>query len=126
MRLNEFGLFTDENIHPAVLQFLRSQGFDVRDVKERGRVGTPDDELLRLAGAEQRVFVTHDRDFGSLAIARFQSMVGIVYLRPGHIDASFTIGSLQALFNENLDYKPPFLVVVRRTLDDVKIRLRHF
>jgi hypothetical protein len=41
--------------------------------------------------------VTHDADFGTLAILQNEPLVGIVYLRPGHIDAQFTVATFQAV-----------------------------
>lgn len=40
MNLRDFRLLTDENIHPTVTAFLRSQGFNGLDAKEEGLIGT--------------------------------------------------------------------------------------
>ena len=124
MKLRDFRLLTDENIHSDVVQFLRSEGSDVLDVREESLHGTPDINLLRRAVSESRVVLTHDSDFGTLAIFGGEAVVGIVYLRPGHIDPQFTIDSVVALFREELDLTPPFIVVARRTGSHVTIRLR--
>lgn len=63
-----FPLLTDENIDPDVVAGLRRLGFDVLDVVESGRAGVGDVELLRWAVSQGRVIVTHDADFGTLAI----------------------------------------------------------
>jgi predicted nuclease of predicted toxin-antitoxin system len=85
-----------------------------------------DADLLRLAFSDSRVVLTHDRDFGTLAVARQEPLVGIIYLRPGHIQAQFTIESMRALLAANLDLQPPFLLVARRRGSTVSIRLRYF
>ena len=85
MRLAQFKLLTDENVNRVVVTLLRQRGFDVLDVAEEGLLGASDVELLRRAVSEDRVVVTHDRDFGTLAILRGEPVVGIVYVRPGHI-----------------------------------------
>jgi predicted nuclease of predicted toxin-antitoxin system len=46
MKLKELHLLTDENIDPAVLGFLRQEGFDVVDIKEMGWQGKRDIEIL--------------------------------------------------------------------------------
>lgn len=79
-------LLTDENVHPGVVSFLRENGDDVLDVKEEKMSGVPDEKLSRHAEEENRVIVTHDRDFGRLLIAQGTLSVGVIYLRPGHID----------------------------------------
>jgi predicted nuclease of predicted toxin-antitoxin system len=125
VRLRDFPLLTDENIHPAVVAELRMTGLDVLDVHESGLAGSDDVAILQLARSLNRVVVTHDRDFGALSIARFEPIVGIVFLRPGHIDPHFTIETLRSLFAENVELTPPFVLVAKRTGTAVSIRVRH-
>jgi predicted nuclease of predicted toxin-antitoxin system len=63
-----FPLLADENIHPDVVRFLRDQGTDVCSVTEEGLAGQDNLTLLRRAYQENRVMLTHDSDFGTLAI----------------------------------------------------------
>lgn len=67
--------------------------------------------------------MTHDSDFGGLALmgAKF---VGIIYLRPGHIQAKFTIQTLEAIRDNAPEVTPPFILVAERTGDTVQIRVR--
>lgn len=125
MKLQACKLLTDENIDSAVVRHLRSVGFDVKDVREAGLSGTSDRELLQICVDERRVIVTHDSDFGTLAFATGEAFVGIVFLRPGHIDPAFTIGSLDALVHEAPDLIEPFVIAVRRNGIDVTIRVRN-
>jgi predicted nuclease of predicted toxin-antitoxin system len=69
LTLLDFALIADENIHPAVVAYLRSTGHDVVDVKEEGLNGADDLTLIRRSVAEKRVILTHDGDFGTLAVA---------------------------------------------------------
>ncbi len=124
MKLRGSRFLSDENIHADVVAFLRSEGCDVLDVKEEGLDGSDDLPLIRLSIAEARVVLTHDSDFGSLAIAAQEPIFGIVYLRPGHIHPQFTIGMARVLFDQELDPQPPFIIVAVRSGSQVKIRLR--
>jgi len=124
VNLTDFGLLTDENIDPAVVAFLRQKGFDVRDCVEEGWVGASDQKLLTLAVDEKRVVVTHDSDFGSLTVGQNQHVIGILYLRPGHIDSQFTIDSIRLLLNHSLELPSSFVIAVRRAGFDVTIRVR--
>ncbi len=126
MRLLDFSFLADENIHPEVVAYLRAQGIDVACVSETNMAAADDADLLRLAVSDGRVVLTHDRDFGTLAVARQEPLVGIIYLRPGHIQAQFTIESVRALFAAKLDLQPPFLLVAKRRGSTVSIRLRYF
>jgi predicted nuclease of predicted toxin-antitoxin system len=126
LKIGDFKVLTDENIHGDVVSFLRSSGMDVLDVQGEGLQGSTDEELLIRAMADQRVVFTHDSDFGTLTILGGQQMVGIIYLRPGHIDPKFTIESIEAVLNSNLDFEPPFILVAHRKGSKVALRLRTF
>ncbi len=94
------------------------------DVAEEGLFGTTDVDLLRRAVSEDRVVVTHDRDFGTLAILAGEQVVGIVYLRPGHIDPNFTIETIEAALKQEHALLPPFILVVQRKDSHVRMRVR--
>ena len=124
MTLNGYKLLTDENIDPVIVAFLRQRKFDVCDVKENGWFGMKDIDLMPLAYQEQRVIVTHDSDFGTIIFTKGEPFVGVLYLRPGHFDASPHIQSLEVLLTSNLDMQAPFIVIAENTGVAVKIRLR--
>jgi predicted nuclease of predicted toxin-antitoxin system len=124
LKLRDFPLLTDENLDPDVVAHLRQLGFDVLDVVERGLQGTTDVDLLRQATSEGRVVVSHDADFGTLAILQGEPLVGIVYLRPGHIDPQFTVDTIRAVLSIDPDVTPPFIVVAKRSGNRVTARVR--
>lgn len=124
MKLRQFPLLTDENIDPDVVAGLRQLGFDVLDVMENGREGADDIDLLRWATSQGRVVVSHDADFGTLAVLQNEPLVGLVFLRPGHIDSKFTMEMIEVLLQADLELTPPFVLVARRSGDQVTIRLR--
>lgn len=53
----------DENIPVEIVEYLRSKGHDVLDVVASTHRGSTDANLWRIASVENRVIVTHDRDF---------------------------------------------------------------
>ena len=124
MKLVECRVLADENLHSQVVAHLRASGMDVLSVREEGWSGKPDTELLQLAVADGRVIVTHDSDFGTLAIRRGQPVFGILYLRPGHLQPSETIALIDCVLSQTIDVQPPFIVVAQRSGDDVTIRVR--
>ncbi len=119
-----FPLLADQNVGPDVVEGLRARGLDVCTVAELGLDTASDSDILAHAHAESRVVVTHDRDFGKLAIARGEPLVGVVYLRPGHIEPTFVLEMLDELERMEMDVQPPFLVVVERRGAVVRTRLR--
>lgn len=124
MTLAQFAFLADENIHPGVIAHLRDQGLNLVTVEALGLHGAEDIAIIRSALAAKRVVLTHDSDFGSLAIAGREPIYGIVYLRPGHIQAEFTIQTLKTLFDSGLHLTPPFLLVGVRRDQVVRTRLR--
>ena len=123
MKVLDFPLLADENIHPDVISFLREIKIDVESIAEKGIFGISDDDVLKLAVDSGRVVLTHDSDFGGLALmgAKF---VGIIYLRPGHIRADFTIKTFETIRDNAPDVMSPFILVAERTGDTVRIRVR--
>lgn len=124
MKLGELAYLADENCDPGVVGYLRGLGWSVATTTELGLNGKPDTDVLDTAVASGRVVITHDRDFGTLAIAARLPVIGILYLRPGHISTEFTVGTIEALMQRDPDVQPPFILVARRDGDQVTIRIR--
>jgi len=116
----------DENIHPSIVAFLRTEGYAVKDVKEENLNGSSDKFLLDLANNENRIILTHDSDFGTIVFTQQIDFKGIIYLRPGHFDPTFTISTLKSLFMNDFSVTSPFIIVAENKGDSVKIRIRQF
>jgi predicted nuclease of predicted toxin-antitoxin system len=124
MKPLELPLLADENVHPDVVADLRKRGNDVRTVADEGLRGSDDVAILRCAHAARRVVVTHDSDFGKLAIQAGEPYTGIIFLRPGHISPEFVLGALAALEASSITVTPPFIAVVERKDAQVRVRVR--
>lgn len=98
MKLRQAHLLADENISPKVLAYLRSIGLDVLDTKEQRWCGTADEELINRAYREQRFILTHDSDFGTLAINQGKPCYGILYLRIKNLKSINVIRACENLF----------------------------
>jgi hypothetical protein len=57
-------------------------------------------------------------------IALGAPFVGIVYLRPGHISASFVLAVVDAVLQSPVDVEPPFILVAERREATVRVRVR--
>jgi predicted nuclease of predicted toxin-antitoxin system len=124
VRVLDYPLLADENIHPGVIQSLRSRGRDVRTVLEEGLQGCDDLEVLRRAHAQGRVVITHDADFGALATRAGEPMVGVVFLRPGNISPLIVLQMLEAIEAEAPVVAAPFLAVAQRAGRTIRVRVR--
>ena len=123
MKALDFPLLVDENLNPEVIEFLRKAGLDVDSVAEQGKFGLSDIDVLQQATEAGRVVLTHDSDFGGLALMGAE-FIGIIFLRPGHIHVDFTVKTLEAIRDNAPEVTPPFILVAERTGDIVKIRVR--
>ena len=126
MKLINYAFFTDENINPIIVEYLRQRGCDIFDVNEQGLSGNTDAFLLNLATNQNRVVLTHDSDFGTLVIADGKPFIGIVYLKPGHILPQFTLQSLDAIFKEIDLIENPFIIVAKHNGMTTRVRVRQF
>ncbi len=68
MKLLDIKILTEENISPKVAEFPRDICYDVLDVKEQRWYGREDEALLNIACRDHRFGLTHDSEFGILAI----------------------------------------------------------
>ncbi|GFP20897.1 hypothetical protein HKBW3S06_00124 [Candidatus Hakubella thermalkaliphila] len=112
---------TDENVPRPIVQLLRDQGYDVKDVHESGLAGCKDPSVISLARQEGRILVTADKDFSNLLLYPLGSHAGIVVLKMERP----TGRGLTALFHLFLD--SPALAEVSSALVIVqrgKVRIR--
>jgi uncharacterized protein with PIN domain len=64
----------DEDVNPAVAKIARGLGMDVISIHEIARLSLPDEEQLRFAASESRIFITRNgKDFIRLGVVFFQT-----------------------------------------------------
>lgn len=120
MKFNQIKILSDENISPKVVAFLRQVGFDVLDVKEEQWFGRVDEALLNIAYQEERFVLTHDADFGTLAIHQGKPCYGILYLRLKNISPATMIQVWSELMQKELEIVPQSIWVI----EEKRIRVR--
>jgi predicted nuclease of predicted toxin-antitoxin system len=98
-----------------VAGFLRQRGHNVLDVKERGWHGKEDVFLLRKAAQTGRFIISHDRDFGKLAIHQRQSCYGVIYLRLKDQRSANAIRVMREFLDRDLDIRPGALIVLQES-----------
>ena len=70
----------DQDVYATTRRFLTDLGHDVVAASQLGLSRAADEELLKIAQEQGRVFVTRDRDFGHLVFVR-KLGAGVLYLR---------------------------------------------
>lgn len=124
MKFRSLRILADENVSPKVVAFLRGKGVDVLDTKEELWQGREDDELLEVAYMQGRFVLTHDSDFGSLAIHQGKKYFGIIYLRLSNPHPRNVIDMCRKLLHVDADISRGALVVVEE--GRIRIRYREF
>jgi predicted nuclease of predicted toxin-antitoxin system len=105
----------DENTHGDLGALLLALGHDANEVRRT----TSDRLILAQAVLEQRVLVTHDRDFGNLVFGQGHAHAGIIYLRLSSTLPAFVLSRIEAALDAGYP-EASFLVVRDRT---VRLRL---
>ena len=94
----EIRFHLDENVDPVVAVALRQYGVDVTTAVDAGLRTKSDLEQLEFARQEERVVVTHDRDFLRMASADHEHF-GIAYCQIGSRTVGELIRSLQLIYD---------------------------
>ena len=90
----------DQDVYMATTRFLRGLGHDVATAAELGLSQAKDQDLLREAQAQSRVFVTRDRDFGNLVFVQALG-TGVVYLRMTPSTQAVVHAELERVLTQN-------------------------
>jgi len=106
-------LVADMDVAAPVVDFVRTQGVDVLSAREEGWGDLTDRQILARAHAMARFVLTHDSDFGTLAVHRGEAITGILYLRPGGRPPAEVIADIEALMEAEIDWTPPVIAVYR-------------
>ena len=106
-------LVADMNIASPVVQWLRAHGVDVVYALEERWFRMTDREMLLRASADSRFMLTHDADFGKLAIQMGEPYYGIIHLRPGDRLPSEVIADLAELNSMDVQWERGMLAVFR-------------
>lgn len=71
---------TDQDVYASTIHFLSGLGHEVVTAAHLGLARAKDADLLRVTHDEARLFVTRDRDFGTLVFVD-EGGAGVLYLR---------------------------------------------
>jgi len=113
-------ILADENVSPKVVSYLRGKGLDVIDTKEENWQGQEDEFLLEKAYIKNRFILTHDSDFGTLAINKRKKYYGIIYLKLKNMKPSNVIKVIEKFFLLDIEFSYGTLIVI----DKAKVRVR--
>jgi len=72
---------TDQDVYQLTIEFLIKEHHDVIPGKQLGLERAPDILLLRKAKEMEHIFVTRDKDFGTLVFFEEEASGGVIFLR---------------------------------------------
>ncbi len=113
---------TDENVATSVVRALREAGFDVKDIKEEQLHGVSDNDVLRLASREDRIIITHDKDFANVLSFFRMKHKGIILLRLQNQHSSNVSQVLLHVLQSKLAKKIQNNLVI---ISDTKVTIHH-
>jgi predicted nuclease of predicted toxin-antitoxin system len=119
-----FPLLLDENVPEDLAPALQTSGMSVTTVAHEELRGRDDSEVIERARTNGSVVVTQDLGFGRLAMLQGARCPGIIILRPGHLERDVVLDTLNRLFANFPDVRPPFRIVVVRRGEELHIRAR--
>jgi predicted nuclease of predicted toxin-antitoxin system len=109
----------NENVTGTIILELRRRGHDVLSVKEPMR-SECDEVILARAQTEGWIVVTHDKDFGELAVrSRLPASCGVILFRLAGIDPQSDNRRILEALESRTDWEGHFSVVT-----DDRIRMR--
>lgn len=104
-------LLANENVPGDAVTSLRKRGHDVLWIRTE-HPGLDDESVLKIAQAENRVLLTFDKDFGSLAFQKGAKAVeGIILFRIPKKSPAFVSGLITSVLESRNDWRGHFAVV---------------
>ena len=102
----------DESTGTAVVEYLRSLGYDVLAVAET-MPQAEDVDILSQASSQSRVLITNDKDFGDLVFRSGQAHHGVILLRLHHDEsAANRVRMVTLVMDQYADRLPDHFIVV--------------
>jgi predicted nuclease of predicted toxin-antitoxin system len=89
--------------------------------REQNWYGQNDEVLLDIAYQDQRFVLTHDSDFGTLAVNKGKPFYGILYFRLKNLKSTNVIRICDRVIRKDLDVYPGTILII----EESRIRIRH-
>lgn len=101
----------DENVPRQIVDKLRSAELDVISILEASP-GAPDDAVIEMAGKQDRLLVTEDRDFGEMVVRRRLTIAGVILLELVRLSNAAAAARVAEVIVAHADRLPGNLVVI--------------
>jgi predicted nuclease of predicted toxin-antitoxin system len=90
----------DMGVSTGVVTWLRQLGHDAKHLRDEGLHRLPNGEIFDKAGAEQRIVLTFDLDFGEILALSGSTVVSVILFRLNNTTTPFVIGRLSNVLRD--------------------------
>jgi predicted nuclease of predicted toxin-antitoxin system len=104
-----------------VVDWLRAQGHEAVHLREEGMQRSPDADIFAKAGAENRVILTFDLDFGEILALSAGATISVVLFRLNNTRTPNVIKRLAAVLSADADPLAKGAIIV---VEDGRHRVR--
>ena len=91
----------DQDVYNLTIEELRKWGHEVITARDLGMQQASDEDLLDKARALSFIFLTRDKDFGTLTFLREQVSTGIIFMRCSPTNLEKVHRELKRLLSEH-------------------------
>ncbi len=111
----------DAGISPRTIDFLRRNGHEAIHVRELGMQRAPDQLLVELARAEDRILLTFDLDFGEILALGVIARPSVMIFRLSDERADSVNRRLEGVLSEQADALASGALIL---VEDARYRIR--
>lgn len=111
----------DMGVAMRIVEWLRTQGHDVKHLREEGLQRMPDSDIFRKAATESRILLTFDLDFGEILALSGQRKVSVVLFRLANTRTPHVIERLKVTLAESSTMLETGSIVV---VEETRLRTR--
>lgn len=120
----ELSFFADENIPESLINWIKTNGFNISGTRLENLYGMDDEAIIQKAFSEKKIIITQDSDFGEIIFTKKVKFYSVIFLKPGHHLSDFHIPTLKTILNHLDKIKEATLIIGVRKNDDIKLRFR--
>ena len=111
MNSQSLSFLADESCDFSVIRALRTVGYSVKAIAEISP-SLPDEMVLELAVAENRLLITEDKDFGEWVFAHQHAMAGVLLIRyPASMRSSMVAAVIDLIGRHATEIDGSFIVL---------------
>jgi predicted nuclease of predicted toxin-antitoxin system len=93
----------DMGVSWRVVEWLRSQGYDAKHLREEGLGRLVDSDIFAKALTEHRIVLTFDLDFGEIAALSKGQIVSVIVFRLRNTRTSYVMERLSSILADTAD-----------------------